>query len=99
MFNPQNHREKRQDVFMSSIEGIANIMALITAFLLTPEIHIRTVSWITRIAATRYGAGEYLDLVSMAWLAIVALLTFFTARATLATAIVAAGLAAATKII
>lgn len=99
MFNPQNHRQKRQDVFMSSIEAIANILAFITAFLVTPEVHYRSVGWITRVAEARYGAGEFLDLVSLVWLVTVALLTFFMARATLATAIVAAGLAAATKFI
>jgi hypothetical protein len=99
-FNQNDHRQKRRDVFMSSIEWIANILAFVTAFLLTPEIYFRTVGWIVRVAESRYGAsGDFLDLASFVWFVTVALLTFFMARATLATAIVAAGLAAATRFI
>lgn len=100
MRNVNDHRQKRQDVFMQSVEWTANILAFIAAFLLTPEIYIRTVGWVTRIAENRYGAsGDLLGLVSFVWFVTMALLTFSLSRATLATAIVAAGLAAATKFI
>lgn len=99
MQSQSGHRQKRQDVFIQSIEWIANICAFIAAFLLSPEVYIRTVGWVIRIAETRYGAGEFIDLVCFVWFVTVAALMFFTARATLATAIVAAGVAAATKFI
>lgn len=84
---------------MSSIEGIANISAFIAAFLLTPEIHLRTVGFIIRIAEQRYGLIGFDVPVSLAWLGTVGLLTFFLSRATLATAIVAGGLAIATRFV
>ena len=100
MRNVNDHRQKRQDVFMQSIEWTANILAFITAFLLTPEIFIRTVGFISRIAETRYGAaGDLLGFIGFVWFVTVGLLTFSLSRATLATAIVAAGLAAATMFI
>ncbi len=83
---------------MSSVEGLANTMALIAAFFLTPEIYFRTVNWVAGFTAARYGA-DLVDIVAFVWFVAVALLTFFTARATLATAIVAAGLAVATKFV
>ena len=100
MRNANDHRQKRQDVFMQSIEWTANILAFVAAFLLTPEIYARTVGWVVSYTASRYGmAGDALDLVSFVWFVTMALLTFFVSRATLTTAIVAAGLAAATRFI
>ena len=100
MRNANEHRQKRQDVFMQSIEWTANILAFVAAFLLTPEIYARTVHWVVSYTASRYGVtGDALDLVSFVWFVTMALLTFFVSRATLATAIVAAGLAAATRFI
>lgn len=85
---------------MQSVEWTANILAFIAAFLLTPELYARTVVWVVNYTTSRYGvAGDALDLVSFVWFVAMALLTFFVSRATLATAIVAAGLAAATKFI
>lgn len=98
MFNPNDHRQKRQQVFMSSIEALANLLAFLTAFLATPEIYVRTVAWVVNFTSARYGGG-FEDLVQLGWFAVTALIVFFTARATLATAIVAAGLAAATRFI
>jgi len=95
-FNPQDQREKRQQVFMSSVEWLANILAFATAFLLTPEAYARTVNWVVRFTTTRYGAG-FEDLTAFAHFVIVGLVIFFLARATLATAIVAAGLAFAVR--
>lgn len=100
MRNTNDHRQKRQDVFMQSIEWTANILAFVAAFLLTPELYARTVTWVVNYTASRYGvSGDALDLVSFVWFVTMALLTFFVSRATLATAIVAAGFAAATRFI
>lgn len=99
MFNSNDQRNRQRSVFISAVEGFATVAAGIAAFLLTPELHFRTVDFITRIAAERYGAGQFVNLVSFAWFVAMGFLTFFAARATLATAIVAAGLAVATKLI
>jgi len=97
-FNQNDQRQKRQQVFMSSVEALANILAFATAFLLTPEVYARTVEWVVSFTASRYGAG-FEDLTAFAHFVIVALVIFFTARATLATAIVAAGLAFAVRFV
>jgi hypothetical protein len=99
MFNSNDQRNHQRSAFMSAVEGFATVAAGIAAFLLTPELHFRTVGFITHVATERYGAGEFVDLVSFVWFIAMGLLTFFAARATLATAIVAAGLAVATKLI
>ena len=98
MFKPNDHRQKRQQVFMSSVEWLANLFALLAAFFLTPEIYVRTVNWIVNYTASRYGAG-FEDITAFAWFVVTALVVFFTARATLATAIVAGGLALATRFV
>lgn len=83
---------------MSSVEWLANLFALLVTFFLTPEIYARTASWIVAYTARSYGAG-FEELTSIVWFAMTALLVFFTARATLATAIVAGGLALATRFV
>lgn len=98
MFNPQDQRGKRQQVFVSSIEALANILAFMTAFLVTPEIHTRTVGWVVSYASLRYGPG-FEDLITFGWFVATALLVFFGARATLATAIIAAGVAFAIRFV
>ncbi len=98
MFNPNDHRQKRQQVFMGSVEAMANLLAFLTAFLATPEIYARTAGWVVNFASIRYGTG-FEDLIQIGWFILTALLVFFMARATIATAIVAAGLAAATRFI
>lgn len=97
-FNAGHHRQKRQQVFMDSVEALSNILAFITAFLMTPEVYARTVNWVVRFTSSRYGAG-FEDLVQLAWFAVMALLIFFLSRATLSTAIVAAGLAIAVRFV
>ena len=98
MFNPNEHRGKRQQVFMSSVEWLANLLAVLAAFILTPEIYARTVNWVVDYTASRYGAG-FEDLTHFAWFVMTALLVFFGARASLTTAIVAGGLALATRFV
>lgn len=98
MFNSNDQREKRQKVFMSSVEALANILAFIAAFLLTPEAYARSVAWVVQYTASRYGPGLE-GAVAVVWFGTTALLLFFSARATIATAIVAAGLAIALRFV
>jgi hypothetical protein len=98
VFKAKDHQEKRQQVFMSSVEALANLFALLATFFLTPEIYAGTAAWIVNYTASRYGAG-FEDLTSFGWFVMTGLLVFFTARATLATAIVAGGLALATRFV
>lgn len=97
-FNPHQHHQKRQQVFMSSVEALANLFALMAAFFLTPEIYARSVGWVLSYAASRYGPG-YEPAIMLGWFVMTGMTVFFTARATLATAIVAGGLALATRFV
>lgn len=98
MFNAQDQRGKRQQVFMSSVEALANLLAFLTAFLLTPEIYARTVTWVIAFTAHRYGPG-FEDVTAFGHFIVTGLIVFFASRATLATAIVAAGLAFAVRFV
>ncbi len=98
MFNPNDHRNKRQQFFMQNIEAVANILAFVTAFLATPEVWARSVGWVVNYTSQRYGP-EFEGPVSLGWFVTVALLIFFGARATLATAILAAGLTLAIRVV
>lgn len=98
MSNPSDPRGKRRQIFMDSIESLADLLAFMTAFLATPEIYARSVTWVVNFTSARYGTG-FEDLTQIVWFVMTGLIVFFTARATIATAIVAAGLAAATRFI
>ncbi|MBU1210180.1 MAG: hypothetical protein KJ587_02785 [Alphaproteobacteria bacterium] len=98
MFNSNEQRGKRQKVFMSSVEALANILAFVAAFFATPEVFGRTVGWVVTYTAARYGTG-FEDFTAFGWFAVTGLLIFFGARATISTAIVAAGLAVAVRFV
>lgn len=97
-FNPYDQQQKRQAEFVKSVEWLAILLAIMAAFLLTPEVYARTVAWIVAYTASRYGAG-FEDLTRFVWFVMTALLIFFGARATLATAIVAGAVAIATRFV
>jgi hypothetical protein len=96
-YRPNDHDKRRGD-FLTAVEWLAILLAIMTAFLLTPEVYGRTVNWIVNYTAARYGMG-FEDVTRFAWFVMTALIIFFTARATLATAIVAGGVAVATRLI
>ncbi len=98
MFNPNDQRQKRQQFFMTNIEALANILAFVTAFIATPEVYARTVVWVVNFTAHRYGEG-YEGFTAIGWFVVTGLLIFFGARATLATAILAAGLTLAVRFV
>lgn len=98
MINSNEQRGKRQSVFMGAVEGLATLSAGVAAFFLTPEIHSRSVGFVVSFTSNRYGP-ELADFMPLIWFAVVGLMTFFVSRATLATAIVAGGLALATRFV
>jgi hypothetical protein len=98
MLDMRNQRQKRQQTFMDAVEGISFMAALIAALGLTPTLYNRTIFWVLRFVDANYAMG-FDDLVKLAWFAMLGFLTFFVARATLATAIVAAGLALAVRFV
>lgn len=98
MLRPDTHREAGQSIFMSSMKGLANTGAAIAAFLLTPWAYSESVGPVQAFTARAYGYG-FEDLVAFGWFVLLALLTFFIARASLATLLVMGGLAIATRLL
>lgn len=96
MFNKDKHREASQSIFMSSMKGLANTGAVAATFFATPLLYSGSVDWIRSFAATHYGS-DWTDITSFAWFVLVALLTFFIARASLSTLLVMGGLAVAAR--
>ncbi len=94
--NP-DQRQATQTVFMQSIIGLANLVAIIAAFLGTPELYGRTIGWIQSYTSSNYGAGLE-DIVSFTWFVICACLIFFLARTTVSTALIMGGLAVVTRL-
>jgi len=89
-------KQAGNNIFMSSIGWLANLIAFIASFLGTPFVYGKTIGWIHRYTAMNYGGG-YVDLITFVWWAICALLIFFIARASIGTALVMGGLAIAAR--
>lgn len=98
MFDMNKHRAAGQSIFMGSMKGLANTVAVAVAFLATGPIHSETVGWINDYTARQYGTG-WEDIVSFCWFVIVAFIAFFVARASLSTLLVMGGLAIATRLL
>ena len=86
MLGLDKHKNAGGEIFMSSMKGLANILALVATFLGTGPIFTATKGWIYAFGVSHYGEASA-DLVTMLWGVIVAALIFFISRATLATAI------------
>lgn len=96
MLGNKNQSEAARSIFMSSIKGLANTGAVAASFFLTPIFYAQSVDWIRDFTARYYG-HDFVGLVDLVWFALVALLTFFIARASVATLLVMGGLAIATR--
>lgn len=81
------HQNAARSVFMSSLEGLATIMALITMFIASPILFEATKGWAQDFAMNHYGY-EWADMLTrFGWQPAMWLAVFFTARATAAVAI------------
>lgn len=96
MLGDNKHREAPQSVFMSSVKGLANTGAVVATFFAVPPLYSGTAGWIEAYTARHYGP-EFTELTSLAWYGLIALLTFFVARASLSTLLVIGGLTIATR--
>jgi len=92
----QNQNQAGRSIFMSSVTGLANVIAVVVAFFATPVAYQRTVGWVQSFTANHYGYG-FEDITAFIWWLIVALLIFFFARASISTALVMGGLAIAAR--
>lgn len=96
MIGNGKQKEAGRSIFMSSMMGLANTGAVAAAFFITPAIYGSSIDWVQRFTAQSYGTG-WEDVVAFIWFALVALLSFFIAWASLATLLVAGGFAVATR--
>lgn len=92
-----NHAQAGQKLFMSSVIGLANVLAFAAAFLGGPALYNYTAPLVLEITYQTYG-GEIITFVKLAWHGACYLLIFFIARATVGTALVFGGLAIATRL-
>ena len=94
---PGKHAEAGQSIFMSSVTGLANTLAVIVTFLCAPLLYGRTVGWIQGFVTNNYGYG-WSDITAVLWALVTACLVFFISRASISTALVFGGLALATRL-
>ncbi len=92
----KQYSQASQSIFMSSITGLANILAVVVTFLGAPPLYGKTVDWITQYTAENYGYG-WEDVTSFVWFLLCAGIVFFVSRASISTALVMGGLAVATR--
>jgi hypothetical protein len=97
MLKNQQHRQAGQSMFMSSINGLANLIGVIAGFLVGPMAYSKTIEPIQRFTIHHYGYG-WEDITAFVWFVICALVVFFIARASIGTALVMGGLAIVTKL-
>lgn len=95
MKNP-NHAQAGQNLFMSSVFGLANVLAFIVAFLGGPTLFHYSGPLVLEIAYQAYGS-EILGVAYMIWYGVCYLLLFYLARATIGTALTLGGLALVTR--
>lgn len=79
-------QKKSQNMFTDSVEGLANILALICAILLTPSIDEVTGQWATQAFVKVYGA-ELSDMFRLVWFLVVGAGVFYISRAGVALAL------------
>lgn len=91
------HKAASQSIFMSSVMGLANTLAVVATFLGAPPLYGRTVGWVQVFTSHHYGTG-YEDITAFLWGLVCGCLVFFVSRASISTALVMGGLALATRI-
>ncbi|MDH5721905.1 MAG: hypothetical protein OEY94_01105 [Alphaproteobacteria bacterium] len=82
----QKHKQAGQSIFMSSMTGLANTLAVVATFLGTGPFYSASKDWVRDFALSQYGPASA-DFVTMIWGVICACLIFFTARASISTAL------------
>lgn len=92
----KKHQEAGRSIFMSSIQGLANTLALLITFLGAPPLYSNTIGWVRVFVAHHYGYGME-GVTAIVWGGVCAALVFFISRASISTALVMGGIALATR--
>ena len=89
---PQNkYDQASQNVFMSSVVALANVLALVVAFFATPIVYAYSLPHVQAFCA-RYYADGFEEPVAFIWWAVCGLTIFFGARASLPTGLIMAAM-------
>lgn len=91
-----NHKEASRNVFMSSIMGLANTLAVAVTFFGVPPVYGRTLPYIQDFTTHHYGQG-FEDLVTLGWFGICTCTIFFLSRGSLSVALMMGGTAFALR--
>lgn len=86
-----NHAQAGQNVFMSSVIGLANTLAVVVTFFGAPELYKHTVGFV-RETTYQINGASWVDFATLAWFLICTSLVFFIARASIGTALIFGGL-------
>ncbi|GAK34630.1 hypothetical protein AQ1_02529 [alpha proteobacterium Q-1] len=96
MLPNKKHQDAGRSIFMSSVQGLANTLAVVVTFFGAPPLYSKSVGWIQSFTTQHYGYG-FEDITSIIWGCTCAALIFFISRASISTALVMGGLAVATR--
>lgn len=96
MAGNSNHAAAGRNLFMSSVTGLANTVAVVVTFFGAPMLYERSVGFVQNTTYQVYGAG-WADFVGVAWFLICVSLVFFISRASVGTALIFGGLALVTR--
>ena len=92
----KKHQEAGRSIFMSSMTGLANTLAIIVTFVGAPPLYSKSIGWVHSFTIEHYGYG-FEDVTAILWGCICAALVFFITRASISTALVMGGIALATR--
>ncbi len=92
MAGNQNQAAAGRNLFMSSVTGLANTVAVTVTFFGAPQLWQRSVGYVRDITFQTYGAS-LVDFAAFAWFVICAALVFYISRASIGTALIFGGMA------
>ena len=98
MDQQQKYRQAGQSIFMDSVMGLANVLAVLAAFFGTPIAYAKSIHWVQTYTRQYYGYG-FEDPVAIVWFCSCAALIFFLARTSVSTALVFGGVTLMTRFV
>lgn len=97
MAGNHNHAAAGRNIFMSSVTGLANTVAVIVTFFGAPQLYQRSVGFVQNMTYQTYGAG-LVDFVGFVWFLICVALVFYLSRASIGTALIFGGMAIVSRL-
>lgn len=92
-----SHAQAGQNLFMSSVTGLANVLAVMASFFGAPTLYGYSAPFVQQMTYQSYGP-DIATLAMLVWWIISYLLVFYIARATVGTALIFGGLAIVTRL-